>query len=115
MSFQYESGFGAWTATLELLPDFGPIDSQLLSESLVPIDRMLASIPPARESVKTLGEIVGGLPPIESFFALARKQAALVLDGSVSVLDRVENLASTTRSKILKLMLDTDSEGGAHA
>ena len=115
MSLQYESGFGAWTAAVELLPDFGTVDSQILSENLASIDRILVSIPPARRSVKTLRDTVGGLPPVESLFALARKQAALVLDGGMRVLDRVEYLAGTTRSSILEHMPDTDSEGEAHA
>lgn len=93
----YEHGFGAWSAALDLLQDFGSIDEEVLSGNIASLDGMLKSIPKARHATKELRDVTGHLPRIESLFTIARKKAAEVLDGSVRALDRVEFLARKTR------------------
>lgn len=100
----YEHGFGAWSAALELLPDFGSIDEEVLSGNIASLDSILKSIPEARQATKNLRDTTRRLPKIESQFAIARKKTAEVLDGSVRALDRVEFLARKTRGIAVDLL-----------
>jgi len=109
MAGLYEFGFGAWNGALELLPDFGSVDVQLLTDNLASLDGLLASIPPTRENVKTLRDTTRRLPRVEGLFSVARSQAASVLDGSIRALDRVEFLARKTRETATDLLARFDS------
>jgi len=100
----YEHAFGAWSAALELLRDFGSVNEEALSANVAGLDSILNSIPQARQATKNLRDATGGLPRIESLFTIARKRAAEVLDGSVRALDRVEFLAHKTRETALDLL-----------
>lgn len=100
----YEHGFGAWSAALHLLQDFGSIDKEVLSGNIASLDGMLKSIPKARQATKELRDVTARLPRIESLFAIARKKAADVLDGGVRALDRVEFLARRTRGIAVDLL-----------
>ncbi|MCD6141134.1 hypothetical protein J7J55_00175, partial [Candidatus Bipolaricaulota bacterium] len=100
----YEHGFGAWSAALELLREFGSIDEEVLSGNIASLDSILESIPEARHATKDLRDITRRLPKIESQFAIARKKAAEVLDGGIRALDRVEFLARKTREIAVDLL-----------
>jgi len=108
MSARYETGFGVWMAAIDMLPSFGEVDTQLLSENLPSIEGILDSIPPARNGVKDLRNVVAGLPPVESSFAVARRRASLVLDAGMRVLDRVEYLASETLQTTQRVLAEAE-------
>ena len=93
MAVAYESGFGAWSSALAMLPEFGEVDEHLINENQLSLEKVLHSIPRAREATAGLRDSVGRLPRVDGVFALARKRAAGVLDQGVRALDRVEFLA----------------------
>lgn len=93
MASAYESGFGAWSLALKLLPEFGEVDEDLIRENLQSLEGILTSIPTTRTSIGELRDSVARLPRVDGMFAAARRRAASVLDQGVRALDRVEFLA----------------------
>jgi len=110
MSAQYETGFGAWMAALDMLPQFGSVDTEILNENLSSIEGILDSIPAARNGVEDLRNVVAGLPPVERSFAFARRRASLVLDAGMRVLDRAEYLASETLQTAQRVLSEVEQK-----
>ncbi len=100
MATGWEAGFGAWTRTIEMLPEFGSVDKELLDTNLASIDSVVDSIPRAREAIEDLKQSVQRLQPIESTFIFARNRTVGILDAAVRLLDRISELAARTQQSL---------------
>jgi len=104
MGLGWETGLAAWHSTVELLPEFGDVDEDMLRENLQSIDWMIAAIPRTREGVQRMLDSSNRLPRIEKQFNAAKRRVAETLQTAIRILDRSLELANKIHNSAINLL-----------
>lgn len=103
MGLGWETGLAAWRSTIDLLPEFGEIDEDMLRENLSSVDSMIAAIPRTRQGVERMLEASNRLPRVEKFFTAAKREVVASLETAIRILDRAHELANQVHDSAIAL------------